>query len=528
MSRFVDIPQQTNSRFVDIPYTPQTQFDPTEGMSTFEKAAAGFGKAFVDLGRGAQQVYANVADRLDNGNRSAAIQSQIDEAKRLDQPLMNTGAGMAGNLAGNVAALAPTAFIPGVNTYKGAALIGTLSGAMAPTATDESRGQNAVIGAGAGLLGQGLGRGIGRFIRPVQQNISVPQQELIKTAQQANIPLKASQLTGSKPLAITESVMENLPFTSGSQLAQRLAQKQAFNAAVLGKAGIDGNLATPQVLLNRKNELGSVFQDIAGRNSIDFNQGVLSDLADVAHEASRRLAKPGPITNTVDDILKDVASDGTLEGTKYQGWREVLGRMAQGGDTEAHYAGLLKKVLDKAFTSQISGADGLAWRDASRQYGNLKTILKAMGGAGAEQLSWNIPPSQLAAALIGQVGKEGKALGRGDLNQLSRVGRAFISENLPDSGTAQRQFYTNLLTGNLAGAIPGASIGYYEGGPQGAALGAVGGAGLAIGGPKFAQALLNSRFGNAYLTRGIVPISEGTRNAISRTAALSAIAAAHK
>lgn len=116
---------------------PKT-FDPTEGMSTTEKFLAGAGKAFVDAGRGVGQLV-GLVDRKD-----------IDEAKKLDAPLMNTGAGTVGNIVGNVAAYAPLAVIPGANTIAGGALVGAGAGALQPVGTDDSRLNNAAIGAAAG------------------------------------------------------------------------------------------------------------------------------------------------------------------------------------------------------------------------------------------------------------------------------------------------------------------------------------------------------------------------------------------
>lgn len=530
--------------------------DPTTGMTGGQKYLAGAGKAFIDIGRGIQQITppgtslgapgltvdvgqplmeAELPDYALEKQGAKELQERIKESRRLDQPLMQTGAGMAGNLTGNIAALAPTAFIPGANTYTGAALIGAGAGALAPTTEEESRPMNMGLGMASGLIGQGLGRLAGRVMRPVAPSLNPEQMNLARAASQEGIPLRASQITGSKPLAITESVMENLPLTSGSQIAKKMAQKQAFTAAALRRTGATGNVASPEILATQKAALGQTFEDIAGRNAIDFNQGVTAKLAEVANDASRRLAKPGPITNTIDDILNDVNPQGMLAGSKYQGWRETLGRMAKGNDSEAYYAGEVKKTLDQAFTSQISGGDAQAWKEASRQYGNLKNILQAMGGAGADQLAGNIPPSQLAQALTRQVGKEGKALGRGDLNQLTKVGRAFVTENLPDSYTAQRQFYTNLLTGG-AGAIPGAGLGgmmgYAEGGPQGAikgaGYGALGGAALTMGGPKLAQSIMNSPLGQAYLTRGLIPLSQTQRDILAQALRLSATAASQQ
>lgn len=124
------------------------KIDPTEGMSGTEKFLAGVGKAFTDIGRGAGQLTGLMS------------REQVDEARRLDAPLMNTGAGMAGNIAGNVAAAVPAALVPGAATIPGAALTGAAFGALQPVGENDSRLQNTLIG---GALGGGstlAGRGI--------------------------------------------------------------------------------------------------------------------------------------------------------------------------------------------------------------------------------------------------------------------------------------------------------------------------------------------------------------------------------
>jgi hypothetical protein len=55
-------------------------FSPTKGMGTGERLLAGAGKAFADIGRGIGQVTGLVS------------QEAVDEAKKLDAPLMSTGA----------------------------------------------------------------------------------------------------------------------------------------------------------------------------------------------------------------------------------------------------------------------------------------------------------------------------------------------------------------------------------------------------------------------------------------------------
>jgi hypothetical protein len=128
------------------------KIDPTAGMSTGDKFLAGVGKGFVDIGRGV-------------GQRVGLVdQKSVDESKNLDAPLMDTTAGAVGNVAGQIAAFAPTAFIPGANTAVGATLIGAGTGALQPTATGESVGKNALYGAAGGFAGNRLGNYVGNKV----------------------------------------------------------------------------------------------------------------------------------------------------------------------------------------------------------------------------------------------------------------------------------------------------------------------------------------------------------------------------
>lgn len=124
------------------------QFDPTEGMSTSQKMLAGVGKAFVDTGRGVGQLLGLVSDK------------DVEEARRLDAPLMGTTAGKVGNFGGNIAVAAPAMFVPGANTLAGAAAVGSLQGLIQPTSGAESRLKNAAIGGAAGAGGVAAGRAL--------------------------------------------------------------------------------------------------------------------------------------------------------------------------------------------------------------------------------------------------------------------------------------------------------------------------------------------------------------------------------
>jgi hypothetical protein len=130
-------------------YQPKAQpkpevYDPTEGMSGLDKFRAGIGKAFVDVGRGVGQLV------------GAVSRDDVAEARRLDAPLMNTGAGTVGNLAGNVALLAPTAMIPGANTVTGAGVIGATAGLLQPSTSTTETLANVALGGAGGAGGQAI------------------------------------------------------------------------------------------------------------------------------------------------------------------------------------------------------------------------------------------------------------------------------------------------------------------------------------------------------------------------------------
>lgn len=127
---------------------PEPTYDPTEGMSMFDKVAAGFGKAIVDTGRGLGQFV------------GAVSRDDVAESRKRDAALMNTGAGAAGNFGGNLALMLPTVAIPGAATLRGASAIGALQGLIQPSTSTGETVQNAALGGGAGAAGVAVGRAL--------------------------------------------------------------------------------------------------------------------------------------------------------------------------------------------------------------------------------------------------------------------------------------------------------------------------------------------------------------------------------
>lgn len=163
---------------------------PTEGGSNL---LAGAGKAFVDVGRGVQQLF----------NDSPQLQAEIDAAKKRDAPLMKTGAGMAGNALGAIGIAAPAMAIPGVNTVAGSALLGGLTGFLQPVASDETRLANT----GYGTILGGAGQAIGNLVPRVAHAVFAPFYEGGRNRIVANV-LRRFQ---ADPDAIGRAATENVP-----------------------------------------------------------------------------------------------------------------------------------------------------------------------------------------------------------------------------------------------------------------------------------------------------------------------------
>lgn len=233
-------------------YQQERAPDPAEGMSGGQKFLAGVGKGMTDIGRGAGQML-GLVDRED-----------VAESRRLDAPLMRTGAGTAGNLAGTLAMLAPTAMIPGANTYAGSALIGAGAGLLQPSVstgeTLANTGMGAVAAPAALLAGRGLAsayQGAKALAQPLykggQEKIAADvlrrsatdpakAAETLRNAPRELVPGSQSttgQMAVDPGLAQLERTLLNNPEMAGPLQARYAAQRAARSKAVADVAGSD-------------------------------------------------------------------------------------------------------------------------------------------------------------------------------------------------------------------------------------------------------------------------------------------------
>lgn len=151
---------------------PQGQeYSPTAGMTGMEKFLAGAGGAMTSRLMGLGQLAGMVSPE------------QIAEQQRLAEPLMRETPARVGSMVGDIAALAPTAFIPGAATIPGAMAIGAGTEALTTPGGLGERAQAGALGgalSGVGQLGaraiaggmQGLGGLVEPFTPSGRENIA--------------------------------------------------------------------------------------------------------------------------------------------------------------------------------------------------------------------------------------------------------------------------------------------------------------------------------------------------------------------
>lgn len=473
---------------------------------------------------------------------------------REESPIAAIGSEMAGGLATGLAggaALAPAraagAVAPVLTGGRAAAqnaAVGAAQGGLygfnegeggLPQRMTEA-GQGAALGGVLGAAIPAVAGGIGRAISPVRSQLTPEKARLAEIAAAEGIDLTPGQLTGSNPLQTMESVFGTLPWTAGPQRAIQDEQRKQFNRAVLSRAGINADNASPEVISQAKSRLGSVFNDLSSRNAVQADAQLMDDLARAEAEYARNLtpdqraivdayvadirSRMAPVMSEFRDtqthpgttILRDVEGPGFMLGGDYQRARSAIGRRAkEATDPALSYA--LKSIrnsLDDAASRYVSPEDAAAWDAARRQYGNFKAVERAMKSSTNQAIEGNITPTALLQAVQQQTGAGRYAAGQGDLNDLARVGAAFVRDQIPNSGTAQRTMMQNLLTG---GALTGGGAAMMVD-PVTASITAA----LGLGGPRLAQTIYNSDIGRRYLTNQALAaaIPPATRRSLAR------------
>lgn len=465
--------------------------DPTVGMSGLDKFRAGIGKGMVDTVRGIGQLV------------GAVSQEEIDESRRLDATLNDTGAGLVGNVVGNIALALPTIAIPGAATLRGAALIGATQGAAQPVSGDESRIANAALGGAAGAGGVAAGRAVmagASGVRAMAEPFTQAGRTRIagRTIQRfADDPARViAARGGASPTGAIPTLAEE---TGDAGMARLQDAARSLDPQIAGR--IDARLTENNAA--RVNALRGMTGQDGGRDfAAQMRAGTAKDLYDRAYSVPIELenlsaSQRGEITKlmqmpAIQDALKVARENGANFGMKMDGPGNIMGlhqaklalddkiaELSGGTANQANKAASVTAARDRL----VSFMEAMSpdYREARLTYAQMSKPINAMdtasevlrrGASATSDLPANpgmagevrLQPNALMRLLQDEDRLVQQATGRKGLGGLSgvmepdqinllrqiasevdRTGAVARAGNGPGSATAQRMASQNIL-----------------------------------------------------------------------------------
>lgn len=498
--------------------------NPTEGMSTGQKVLAGVGKTFTDLARGAGQVARDVltpsAQILIDKAKGAPQPTLADtaglpttkdvaDARALDQPLMQTGAGQAGAFAGGVAAAAPTILAPGANTAVGAGLAGGLLGLLQPTVEGESRQLNTNLGAAGGMLAQGAGNWLANKVgarlanqtnqATNQQATNAVRDATLTEARQAGYVFPPTQVNPS----VTNTVMEAVSGKIKTAQSAAFKNQEVTNNLAKRALGIapDAPL-TKATLGDVREQAGQAYASVEALPSINWDQSFERSVKALIPAGTGAVKNPakGEISELAESLLKKAAWTGgelveDIKLLREMGHANVSAASRAGGDTA-------KSMLGKAQLKASALLEDLAERNLANNKAPANTIQELKN---ARQLiaktydvekALNDATGNVNASVVAGLLKKGKPL-TGDLATVGRTASAFPKA----TQSADQIGSVNPLSAVDAMFSTGAAVGTGNAAAALAPLARPGIRSLVLSGP-YQNNMLQPNYNAGLLTRG--------------------------
>lgn len=416
------------------------QADPVAGMSTADKLLAGAGKAFSDMGTGAQQIAAPVMDAVapretklsdlvtgKDRSRSAELKNEVADERKLSAPLMDTTAAKVGYVAPALASMA----VPGANTVTGAAVAGGALGALQPTGEGESRLLNTAGGAAAGAVGQKVGEKVTGWVgkklaerataRASAEAANAPKDAILAAGKEAGYVVPPTQ---ANPTLLNKTLEGVAGKISTAQAASAKNQATTNRLTALGLRLPHDEPITPAALKAVREEAGKAYEKVASGSYVT-DATFKTRLAELS-KAQTTLAAEVPelankdVINLVKSLDRDKFDGRTLvEVTK--ALREKATAAYKAGETEAgrFYKGTAHEVENLIERNLLyTGSGGKETRTAFKEARQL--IAKSHAAEAAlNPATGNINAATFAAAL-----KKGKPM-TGEMRQVAEFAGAF-------------------------------------------------------------------------------------------------------
>lgn len=329
----------------------------------------------------------------------------------------------------------------------------TAAGAAAGEAAE-----NPYVGAATSLALPLLTHGAQRTFSaaPAASTQEAERRALLEEGRKIGAPLTAGKITDSKKLQTVESWMDKtpIPLLGGRVAATEEANRDAWQTAILKKAGIEGeSAATSNVTDKAFNRLSQRFEDLTKGSTLNVTPEFGTKLGQIKAEYGERLfedVQPG-LMRRIDELAKAPAAlngagnpSVTLDGRAYQNIRSDLSRISGTASKPAdrRAAGMMVTALDDMAESSLPKDVMKDWTKARQEWRNLLAIKGAVGGANnPETAVGNIP-----TAAFGR-----RAQGNPDLERLGQYGNAFVGDKMSNtSRTAHHSAVPHILGGAAA------------------------------------------------------------------------------
>lgn len=429
--------------------------DVMSGMSTFDKFAAGTGKAITDVGRAIVQ--AAPGSKMDR--------AAVDELKRLDAPLMATTPGKLGYMTGAAATTLPLAMAPGANTALGAGMYGALSGALTPVGTDDSVGKNALMGGMFGAAGAGGANLLSSAIAP---KVPAGARNLIDSG----ITLTPGQRLGGA-FKRAEDAMTSVPVTGDAIRSAQRGTFEQFNAAVANRALAPINAKLPAGVVGRdaiaytERALGDAYESVLRRvGTVNADAPFAGEITNL-RAMVRNSPMPAEVQSQFDKVIQAQIT-GKLQGqsamtaqtfkeaeseigrlaTKYAGDasvdKQLLGDALQ--EAQAALRRLLERSAGPGNASDVKAANA-GWAEFKRMQ-KASTFLGAKDGVFT-------PENYMNAVKAMDRSKDKGAFARGGAlgQDLASDALRHMGGTVPDSGTPFRTLMAEPLKGVVSATL---------------------------------------------------------------------------
>lgn len=306
------------------PAQPQA-ITPTDDMSFTDNAMAAVGKSFVDTYQGLQQIGGEIGNAVGmvSDERLQGLQSEIDERKKLDAPLMETAGGMVGNIAGQAAQFVLPAGVVGKipavanvarNTLAKYAMAGAGGGAFGasqPVASGDTRTGQAAAGVVGGVIGQGVAQVVPKAARAFGNkaatkaaslnNVNAQIFQAAKTAKDMGYVIPPADLNPGVASEIASGISGKI------KTAQVASQRNQAVTDSLVKKSLGVTDDTPlnvDTLNSIRKQAGQAYDMVSGIGTITPTS-TYSDALDAAIKPFKSQAKSFP-NRDVPAVVKDI------------------------------------------------------------------------------------------------------------------------------------------------------------------------------------------------------------------------------